>query len=341
MASNQRNVNKLVDKIINWVLTYLLRPYFIFKNSLSGGDHSMDGTTVSMNKNLFIAISRLINLDNSEISFENIAKESDISKNHITSEYKTLKMLEEVYSQINKSLNKRAFIQFQLISIPFLIFSILAFSVTGRVEYLFIFVFALTPILVLYRIIINYISKNILLSHKILYNNSKETDEVFNSTYGVETIDKNIWDKNTVLIEKMINIFNLGKHSQKAFADIYNYLKYEGDTIYAQSFTTFSNNLFGTIEFFNFDNNYGVTYSSNLWEFVEDEFSKYPLIKNLDNSDPVEDSIEVRLNSMNALFEHLKLLLEIMETSKNSQFKIENFGITDGTDEAIPFGDWN
>jgi hypothetical protein len=139
----------------------------------------------------------------------------------------------------------------------------------------------------------------------------------------------------------MINVFNLGKHSQKAYADIYNYLKYEGKTIYAQSFTTFSNDLVGTIEFFNFDNNYGVTYSSNLWEFVEDEFSKYPLIKNLDNSDPVEDSIQVRLDSINALFEHLKHLLELMENSNNSQFKIENFGITDGTDETIPFGDWN
>jgi hypothetical protein len=31
--------------------------------------------------------------------------------------------------------------------------------------------------------------------------------------YGVEKIDEDIWDKNTVLVEKMINIFNLGKQN--------------------------------------------------------------------------------------------------------------------------------
>jgi hypothetical protein len=339
MASNQRKVNKLVDKIINWVLTYLLTPFFILKNPIAGGDHSMDGMKVSMNKNLYIAISRLINLDKSEISFENISKESDISKNHIIREYKTLKMLEEVYSQINKSLNKRASIQFQLISISFIIISIFTFSLTGKVEYVFILTFILAPILVFYKFIYNFINKNILFSHKILVNDSKQTNEVLKSMYGVEKIDEDIWDKNTVLVEKMINIFNLGKHSQKAFLDIYNYLNYEGKTIYAQSFTLFSNDLVGTIEFSNFDNNYGVTYSSNLWEFVEGEFGDYPTIKNLDNPDPLEDSVGVRLNSINALFEHLKHLLEIMENSKNSQFKIENFGMTDGSAESRPFGD--
>jgi hypothetical protein len=29
-----------------------------------------------------------------------------------------------------------------------------------------------------------------------------------------------------------------------------------------------------------------------------------------------------------------------MEASNNSEFKVENFGITDGSDEAIPFEEW-
>ena len=135
-------------------------------------------------------------------------------------------------------------------------------------------------------------------------------------------------------------MFNLSKNSQQAFSAIYNYLNHAGKIIYAQSFTTFRNDLVGTIEFSIFANNYSVRYSSNLWEFVEDRFNDYPTIKNLDTSDPLDNSVEVSLNSINALFEHLKHLLELMETSNNSEFKVENFGITDGSDEAIPFEEW-
>ena len=340
MVSNQSNVYKLVDQIVKWVLTDLLTPYFIVKSPFIGGDHSMDGTKVSMNKNLFITVSRLISLDKNQISFENIAKESDISKNQIISEYKTLKMLKVIYDEINKSLHHRAGTQLQFISISFLIISIFAFSFTGKVEYFFIFAFLLSPILLFYGIIFKFINRNILFSDKILYNDLEQTDEIFKSTYGVETIYEDIWDKNSVLVENIINVFNLSKNSQQAFSAIYNYLNHEGKIIYAQSFTTFRNDLVGTIEFSIFDNNYSVRYSSNLWEFVEDRFNDYPTIKNLDTSDPLDNSVEVSLNSINALFEHLKHLLELMETSNNSEFKVENFGITDGSDEAIPFEEW-
>ena len=340
MVSNQSNVYKLVDQIVKWVLTDLLTPYFIIKSPFIGGDHSKDGTKVSMNKNLFIAVSRLISLDKNQISFENIAKESHISKNQIINEYKTLKMLKVIYDEINKALHHRAGTQLQFISISFLIISIFAFSFTGKVEYLFIFAFLLSPILLFYGIIFKFINKNILFSDKILYNDLEQTDEIFKSKYGVETIYEDIWDKNSVLVENVVNVFNLSKNSQKAFSAMHNYLNYKGEIIYAQSFTTFSNELIGTIKFSIFDNNYSVRYSSNLWEFVEDRFNDYPTIKNLGTSDPLDNSVEVSLNSINALFEHLKHLLELMETSNNSEFKVENFGITNGSVEAIPFEEW-
>jgi len=340
MVSNQSSDYKLVDQIVNWVLTHLLAPSFIFKSNDTGGNNSFDGTKVPMNKNLFIAVSRLISLDKNEISFENIAKESHISKNQIINEYKTLKMLKVIYDEINKALHHRAGTQLYSIIISFLIISIFAFSLTGKVEYLFIFAFLLSPILLFYGIIFKFINKNILFSDKILYNDLEQTDEIFKSTYGVEAIYEDIWDKNSVLVENIVNVFNLSKNSQQAFSAIYNYLIWEGKIIYAQSYTTFSNDLVGTIEFSIFDNKYSVTYSSNLWEFVEDRFNDYPTIKNLDNSDPLDNSVEVSLNSTNALFEHLKHLLELMEASNNSEFKVENFGITDGSDEAIPFEEW-